>query len=138
MPTRSCAAFCRESPTRLSTASKWFSPNWPTKSLRQRPPTQETLSTPDFSKSSIVPAISMAFTVKLSIQWRLLNNRKIGPQLAKRIPEDILATFHAASSLQDIGRRLRGQTCFILQDATVASYGLGVVVQRKCHPKTVQ
>ena len=65
MPTRSCAASCRESPTRLSTASKWFSPNWPTRSLRRRPPTQKTLSTLDFSKSSIVPAISMDFTVKL-------------------------------------------------------------------------
>jgi hypothetical protein len=64
MPTRSCAASCRESPNPLSTASKWFSPNWLIRSLRQRPPTQETLSTLDFSKSSIVPAISMDFTVK--------------------------------------------------------------------------
>src|SRR5882724_2045934 len=93
MPTRSCAASCRESPTRLSTASKWFSPNWPNKFPTRKPLTPRILSTLDFSKSSIVPAISMDFTVKLSIHWRALNNGKIGPQLAKRILEDILATY---------------------------------------------
>jgi hypothetical protein len=52
----------------------------------------------------------MGCIAKLSIHWRVLNNGKIGPQLPKRIVEDTLAAFYAAS-LQDIGRRLQGQTC---------------------------
>src|SRR4029434_4899618 len=94
MPTRSCAASCRESPTRLSTASKWFSPNWPTSSPRQRPPTQETLSTLDFSKSSIVPAISMDFTVKTQFY-----NIRVNSQ---RIPFDVFQ-----HGLQELRRRWR-------------------------------
>src|SRR6266480_934363 len=59
MPTRSCAASCRESPTRLSMASRWFSPSCPNKFPRRKPPTPGISSTRDFSKSWIVPAISM-------------------------------------------------------------------------------
>jgi len=72
---RSCADSCRESPTRLSTASKWFRRTGRPDSAAKTA-TQKILSTRAFSKSSTAAPISMDFTVRLSSHLRVLNNSR--------------------------------------------------------------